>query len=114
MRLSLKGGKVNTAMSLSRYLTGNSANCGKNAALPMVCTALSKTPAAPVFASPAQSGALSHWRLHMYMAASMQRFPRCADTTPIPASTPKPDAHCCAAWMCSPENAEKRQLYTNC
>lgn len=49
MRLSLKGGNVNTAMSLSRYLTGKLANCGKKAALPMVCTALSKMLAAPVF-----------------------------------------------------------------
>ena len=48
---------MNTAMSLSRYLTGNSANCGKNAALPMVCTALSKMPAAPAFVSPAHEDA---------------------------------------------------------
>ena len=49
----LRGGNVKTAMSASMYLTGKTANCGKNAALPSALTAASMMPANPLPGPPA-------------------------------------------------------------
>lgn len=57
MRLSFRGGKLNTAMLESKYFTGNTANFGKNAARPTAFTI--ESTAAPTPADPALKHLLS-------------------------------------------------------